>query len=69
MRYLKSVFTKNQIKVLISGFISLVLGLILVLTGIKVSSKLDSQKLASRWSSDNDYSQISAFMSELAYLD
>ncbi len=69
MRYLKSVFTKKQIKVLISGFISLVLGLVLLLIGVKVSSKLDTQNLSKRWADDNSYAQISAFMSELADFD
>lgn len=66
MDYLRGVFDLRRIRLLISGGVSLLLGLLIVLISNKVAHKLDDQYLASRWSKDNDYVQASVFLSELA---
>ena len=66
MEYIKAVFGKKQIKLAIAGAVSLLVGLILVLVGVKTTGKLSDQQLAKRWSDNNDYAQVSAFFSELS---
>ncbi len=69
MDYLKSVFTKNRIILLITAGGALLLGLILTLIGVGVTSKLKDQQFAKRWSGDNSYAQVSAFFSEMSGFD
>lgn len=70
MEYLKSVFDLKRIKLLISGGVSLLLGLLILFIACKVTAKLDDQYLAKRWgSSDNSYAQVSAFLSEMSGFD
>ena len=66
MDYLREVFDKKRIKLLISAGISLVVGLILVLIGVKVAGSLIDQNFAKRWIKDDSYAQVTAFFSELA---
>lgn len=66
MEYLKEVFTKRQIKLLISGGITLILGLLIVLVSVKAANGLKDQQFAKRWCDDNSYAQVSAFFSELS---
>ena len=66
MDYLREVFDKKRIKLLISAGITLAVGLILVLIGVKVSNSLVDQNFAKRWVKDDSYAQVTAFFSELA---
>lgn len=66
MEYLKTVFNKRHIKLLISAGITLLLGLLLVLIGVKVSGKLDDEQFVKRWCDDDSYAQVSLFLSEMA---
>lgn len=67
MDYLKSVFTKKQILWLIISGSVLLLFLIIMGIGIKMSETQSAQMGAKRWSKDNDYAQVSAFFSEMAH--
>ena len=58
--------SRKRIKLLISAGISLVVGLILVLIGVKVAGSLIDQNFAKRWIKDDSYAQVTAFFSELA---
>ena len=66
MEYLKTVFTKVYIRLLIAAGICVVAGLILVAVGVHFSSKLTDQQLSERWGDKKDFAQISVFFSELA---
>ena len=66
MEYLKTVFTKVYIRLLIAAGICVVAGLILVAVGVHCSSKLTDQQLSERWGEKKDFAQISVFFSELA---
>ena len=66
MDYLKEVLDSKRIKLLISGGISLIVGLILMFIGIKVTNNLTDQQFAKRWCDDNTYAQVSAFLSEMS---
>jgi len=66
MDYLREVFDKKRIKLLISAGISLAMGLILIMIGVKVSKSLPDQNFASRWIDDDSYAQVTAFFSELS---
>lgn len=69
MEYLRKVFDRTHIKLLIIAGISLVLGLILILIGKKSVSSLEDQNFAGRWSDKKDFSQVSVFFSELSGFD
>lgn len=69
MEYLRSVFDKTRIKLLIIAGGSLLLGLILVIIGVKSSSKLTDQNMAARFSKGNDFAEVSVFLSELSGFD
>ncbi len=69
MEYLRTVFDRTHIKLLISAGISLLLGLVLLLIGTKVSSALKDQQFARRWSDKSDCAQVTVFFSELAGFD
>ncbi len=69
MDYLRNVFDRTRIKLLISAGIALLTGLIFLTLGIVFSSKQKDQQLASRWSEKKDFSQVSVFFSELAGFD
>lgn len=66
MQYLRSVFGKKQIILAIAGAASLLLAGILTLVGVHASKGLDAENLASRWSKNGDFSQVSCFFSQLA---
>ncbi len=66
MQYLRSVFGKKQIILAIAGAASLLLAGILTLVAVHAVKGLDAENLASRWSTDNDFSQVSCFFSQLA---
>lgn len=66
MEYILTVFDKRHIKLLISSLVTLILGLILVLIGVTVSSKQRDQNFQKRWCDDRSYAQVSAFFSEIA---
>jgi len=66
MDYLRSVFVRKQVRFLISAGACLVVGLILVLIGVKTTGKLEDQQFAKRWCDDNSYAQASAYFSEVA---
>lgn len=66
MEYLRKVFDRTHIKLLIAAGITTVLGLILVLIGTKTVSNLEDQNFASRWSEKKDFSQVTVFFSELS---
>ena len=69
MEYLKTVFTKVYIRLLIAAGICVVAGLILVAVGVRNSSKLVDQQITERWGNKKDFAQISVFFSELAGFD
>ena len=69
MEYLKTVFTKVYIRLLIAAGICVVAGLILVAVGVYNSSKLVDQQITDRWGNKKDFAQISVFFSELAGFD
>lgn len=66
MDYLRNVFGRKQIKFLIISGISLLIGLIIVLVGVRLSKGMKAENLASRWGDESDFSQVSVFLSELA---
>lgn len=66
MEYIRSVFDKKRIILLISALGTLLLGLILVAIGIGVTGKLSDQQFAKRWCKDDSYAQASAFFSEVS---
>lgn len=66
MDYLRNVFGKNQIKLLIIGGISVIAGLIVTLLCVSLSGSLKAENMASRWSDDDNYAQVSVYLSELA---
>ncbi|MBO4679623.1 MAG: ABC transporter permease [Lachnospiraceae bacterium] len=69
MEYLKSVFTKVYIRLLIAAGICIALGLVLVAVGVHSSSSLRDQQLTERWGDKAHFAQISVFFSELANFD
>ena len=69
MEYLKTVFTKVYIRLLIAAGICVVAGLILVAVGVHNSSKLVDQRITERWGDKKGFAQISVFFSELAGFD
>lgn len=69
MDYLRNVFGRKQIKFLIISGISLLVGLIIVLVGLKLSKGMVAESMASRWGDEKDFSQISVYLSELAEYD
>lgn len=66
MDYLKNVFGKKQIKLLIISAVSALVGLVITLICLHFASSMKAENMASRWSDDNDYAQVSIFLSELA---
>lgn len=66
MEYLKEVFTKKQIKLLISGAVTLIFGLLMVLICVRLTNNLKDQQMVKRWCDDDSYAQVSAFFSELS---
>ena len=69
MEYLKSVFTKVFIRLLIAAGICIVMGLILIAVGIHNASSLKDQQLTERWGDKKNFAQVSVFFSELANFD
>ena len=69
MEYLKTVFTKVYIRLLIAAGICVVAGLILVAVGIHASSSLKDQQITERWGDKKNFAQVSVFFSELAGFD
>ena len=69
MEYLRTVFTKVYIRLLIAAGICVVAGLILVAVGIHCSSSLKDQQITERWGDKKNFAQISVFFSELAGFD
>lgn len=66
MEYLRTVFDRTRIRLLIASGISLLVGLILLFAGVYSTSKLKDQQIASRWGDSKDYAQVTAFFSEMA---
>lgn len=66
MDYIRSVFSKKVIKLLIAAGISALIGCLLILTGIKATAKLEDQQFTKVWSDGNSYAQNSVFFSEMA---
>lgn len=66
MDYLKNVFGKKQIKLLIISAVSVAVGLIVTLICVHFAGSMKAENMAARWSDDNDYAQVSIFLSELA---
>lgn len=69
MKYLAEVFDKKRIRLLIAAGASLLLALIVTLVCVKITGKQSAQEAATRWSSDESFSQISVFLSELSGFD
>lgn len=66
MEYLKTVFTKVYIRLLIAAGICVVVGFILVAIGVHSSASLKDQQIASRWGDKKDFAEVSVFFSELS---
>ncbi|MBR6308258.1 MAG: ABC transporter permease [Lachnospiraceae bacterium] len=66
MEYLKTVFTKVYIRLLIAAGICVAVGLILVAIGVHSAASLKDQQIASRWGDKKDFAEVSVFFSELA---
>lgn len=69
MAYLRSVFGKKQIILALTGAGSLLIAVILTFIGIRAAKGLDAENLASRWSKDNDFAEVSCFFSQLTGVD
>lgn len=69
MAYLRSVFGKKQIILALTGAVSLLLAFVLTIIGISAVKGLDAENLASRWSRDNDFAEVSCFFSQLTGVD
>ena len=66
MEYLRTVFTKVYIRLLIAAGICVVAGLIFVAAGVLFSAELTDQRATERWGNKKDFAQISVFFSEFA---
>ena len=66
MDYLREIFDKKRIWLLISAGISLFLFFVVVFTGVKLSNSQQAQHAATRWANDKDFAQVSAYFSEIS---
>ena len=69
MEYLRSVFSKNYIRLMVLAGICIIAGFILVGVGILASSSMTDQRLTDRWGDKKNFAQVSVFFSELAGFD
>lgn len=69
MRILIKRPTGRQLVLFLTGLLSLVLGLAVMIISNIMAGKLDTQDMAARWSKDGETSQISCFFSREAGID
>lgn len=69
MEYIRSVFSKKVIKLLIASGISALIGAVFILIGTKTTAKLRDQQFAGAWSKEKSFVQDSVFFSEMADFD
>lgn len=67
MDYLRKVFNRRERYILTTAAVSFAVFLILLIIGVKNANRLNDQQLPKRWSKEDDYAQISMFVSDLTF--